>query len=221
MDQDTRAELFQQAFGQDDFKAPRAITGKRWRVNQAKSKKLTFEELYQIQELQNQDVPYADLPEWILDNGYVEPTKAEKKLQQDLTDKTGLSISERRSVFNAALADTEALASMTTSEILRDSAALDDQIKHFINRYGNEAVKMLKEVDGEAAAYVHSRLALKAAEEKATSSDESIRQELKAAQEAIAAQDSTGLQNVSNDAIQAELARRASIATQDAAAQGE
>ena len=175
-----------------------------------------------IQELQDQDIPYSDLPAWVIDGGYVEPTKQEKKRQQDLTDSTGLTTSERKAYFNAALADTEALASMTTSKILRDSAALDEQITFFQNRYGNQAMSMLKEVDGEAAAYVHSRLKLKAAEEKATSSDQSIREELKAAQEAIAAHNaSTSLQGVSNDAIQAELARRASIATQEAAERGE
>ena len=111
---------------------------------------------------------------------------------------------------------------MTTSDILRDSEALDFQIAWFQNRYGKEAMSMLKEVDGEAAAYVHSRLKLKAAEEKATSSDESIRQELQDAQKAIEAHNAaTGLQNISADAMQAELARRASIATQDLAKDGE
>ena len=175
-----------------------------------------------IQELQDQDIPYSDLPAWVIDGGYVEPTKQEKKRQQDLTDSTGLTTSERKAYFNAALADTEALASMTTSKILRDSAALDKQITFFQNRYGNQAMSMLKEVDGEAAAYVHGRIQLKAAEESATSSDESIRQELQDAQKAIEAHNAaTGLQNVSNDAIQAELARRASIATQEAAERGE
>ena len=222
MDNDTRAELFQQAFGKNDYKAPRPVVGQRWRHNAAKMQKLSFGEQMKIQELQDQDIPYSDLPAWVIDGGYVEPTKQEKKRQQDLTDETGLTTSERKSVFNAAKADTAALATMTKSEILRDSAALDDQIKHFINRYGKEAMQMLTEADGEAAAYVHSRLKLKSAEEQATSSDESIRQELKAAQEAIAAQNaSTGLQNVSNDAIQAELSRRASIATQEAAERGE
>ena len=162
------------------------------------------------------------MPEWILDNGYVEPTKAEKKLQQDLEAETGLTTSERSQVFNKARADTQSLASMTTSDILRDSEALDFQIAWFQNRYGKEAMSMLKEVDGEAAAYVHSRLKLKAAEEKATSSDESIRQELQDAQKAIEAHNAaTGLQNISADAMQAELARRASIATQDLAKDGE
>lgn len=222
MNQDERDQLFQAAFGREEATSPRAVTGQRWRINTAKMQKLSFAEKYQLQDLLNQDVPYSDLPAWVIDNGYVEPTKAEKKRQQQLTDETGLTTSERKSVFNAALADTEILAGMTTSEILRDSAALDEQIKHFLNRYGSQALTMLEEHDGDAAAYIHARLKVQAAEKEVTESNDSVRQEIQQAKAMIDAQNSAvGLENVSAEAIQAELARRASIATQEAAAQGE
>ena len=222
MNQDNIDQLFQAAFGREEIVSPRAVTGSRYRINASRMKSLSFAEKMQMQAYIDQDIPYADLPAWVIDGGYVEPTKAEKKRQQQLTDETGLTTSERTQVFNAARADTEALASMTSSEILRDSAALDDQIEHFQNRYGSQSMEMLKEVDAEAAAYIHARLQLKAAEKRATQGEESIRQEIEAAKAMIDAQNNPGsLENISVEAMQAELARRASMATQEAAAQGE
>ncbi len=183
---------------------------------------LSFAEKMEVQAYIDQDVPYADLPAWVIDGGYVEPTKAEKKRQQQLNDATGLSISERKQVFNAALADTQILAEMTVSEILRDSQAIDSEIQHFLKKYGDQAMTMLEELDADAATYVHARLRVQSAEKKVTDSDESVRQEIQQAKAMIDAQNSAvGLENISAEAMQAELARRASMATQEAAAQGE
>jgi len=221
MDSKHIEQLFQSAFGKEETVSPRAVTGSRYRINAAKMKSLSFAEKMQMQAYIDQDVPYSDLPAWVIDGGYVEPTKQERKRQQQLTDETGLTTSERKQVFDAARADTEILAGMTESAILRDSAALDDQIQHFVNRYGDQALSMMEEFDGEAAAYIHARLKVQAAEKKVTDSDDRVRKEIQQAKAAIDAQKAVGLQDIPAEAMQAELARRASIATQEAAAQGE
>ena len=222
MDSKHVEQLFQSAFGREETVSPRAVTGSRYRINAAKMKSLSFAEKMQLQAYIDQDVPYSDLPAWVIDGGYVEPTKAEKKRQQQLTEETGLSISDRTQVFNASLADTEVLAGMTTSETLRDSLAIDSEIQHFLKKYGDQAMTMLEELDAEAATYVHTRLRVQSAEKKVTDSDESVRQEIQQAKAMIDAQNSAvGLENIPAEAMQAELARRASIATQQAAQQGE
>ncbi|WP_114991980.1 hypothetical protein [Synechococcus sp. UW179A] len=222
MDSKHIEQLFQSAFGREETVSPRAVTGSRYRMNATRMMNLSFAEKMEVQAYIDQDVPYADLPAWVIDGGYVEPTKAEKKRQQQLNDATGLSISERKQVFNAALADTQILAEMTVSEILRDSQAIDSEIQHFLKKYGDQAMTMLEELDADAATYVHARLRVQSAEKKVTDSDESVRQEIQQAKAMIDAQNSAvGLENISAEAMQAELARRASMATQEAAAQGE
>lgn len=225
---DERTALFRDGFGQERTENPRPHLGQNWRLNIQKIKNLSFSEMYSLGELQN--VPYRELPDWVIDGGYAEPTAAEKKYQKQQFEETGLTQSERNRVFDQFTADIEALADMTEREILRDSAVLDGELANAIKRYGQEQVfDALKESFPEAAEYFTAKFRAKQAEEKAAAIAEaeqakhqSVAEEIRAAQEAIAAQNeqvNNDLKQISGDALQAELTRRASIMTREGADQ--
>lgn len=71
-----REKAFLVAFGQDPAKEmPKPHTGQNWRVDNIKSKKLSFGELMQLQELAS--ISYRDLPAWVIDGGYAVPSAGE------------------------------------------------------------------------------------------------------------------------------------------------
>ena len=185
--QRNRDDLFQSAFAHDnDFKRPTPHLGQSFRFDQTKVAKLSFAEQYTLSEFEN--TSYRDLPAWIRDGGYAIPSSGERKVQKQLQETTGLNQTERNLVFDKANADAQALAQMVGSDILRGTETLDNEITFYLNRYGDELSEMLGEVSPEAANYVTSRLAVKAAEAKVTKQQEEapdVAAEIKAAQTAI------------------------------------
>ena len=78
-------------------------------------------------------MPYRDLPAWVRDGGYAEPSAEEKNSKAAFAE-TGLTQSERNQVFNAFAADVEILATMSERETAR-FAALDHRCRTF-EKYG-------------------------------------------------------------------------------------
>ena len=221
-----RQNLFIAAFGKKESNdVPTPHLGQNWRYNMKKLEELSFDEKILIGNLEG--TPYRELPQWVLDGGYVTPSHDEKKYQREAYTETGLTQSERNAVFDAAQADAEALVAMTSSDLLRDSAVLDSEIASLQAKYGEELIAMVGEIDPEAANYIHSRakvkqaeaLALKRRDQAATDKD-AIANEIKAAQEAIAAQNDS-VKGLTDDALRNELTRRASMSTHQAAEAGE
>lgn len=219
-------DLFLAAFGKpSQEKSPTPHLGQTWKFNMEKVKTLSFDEQYSISDLEG--TPYRDLPDWVLQGGYVIASADEKKYQKDALAKTGLTQSERRAVFNAATADAQALAAMTTSELLRDSAVLDNEIAALKAKYGDELIPMLVDADPEAAKYIQGRIKVKEAEQQVTrqqeevaSSEASIAAEIANAKAAIAAQND-GVRKLSDEDLRNELLRRASLAAKAGAEAGE
>ena len=185
---DARGKLFSDAFGQPTKQdLPEPHLGQSWRLDMTKVARLSFTEQYALSEYEG--TPFRALPAWVRDGKFAIPSQDEAKHQKAAFAETGLTQSERNRVFNAAQADAEALAEMTKSELLRDSAVLDGEINAMQARYGNELLEMLNGVDPEAASYINARQKTQAAEAKvvAQSVDEAaIRAEIQAAQQAIA-----------------------------------
>lgn len=186
-----RETAFLNAFGQEKRpEAPTPHLGTTFRWDMAKIGKLSFDEKMLLD--QYTGTSYRDLPAWIIDGGYAVPSDGEKKYQRDMKRETGLTQSERNLIFNAAQADAEALVAMTQSDVLKDSRVLDGEIERLTERYGDELTAMLVEVDQEAAAYVHARKQVKAAEAKQAqaeadeaASKEKVREEIQKAQRDI------------------------------------
>ena len=89
-------------------------------------------------------------------------------------------------------ADLEALAEMSTREVLRDSSVLDSEFEHAVKRYGIENVsESLAELNPDAAQYFHARRKVLAAEKKAVDqaafSEEQTRRDIAEAQVKLAA----------------------------------
>ena len=225
---DERTKLFQDGFGRERSEVPRPHLGQSWRINVQKMKALSFAEQYALGELA--DVPYRDLPDWVRDGGYAEPSADEKRHQKEQLAETGLTQSERNQVFNAFAAQIGALADMSERETLRDSAALDHELASTIKRYGQEQVmEALKEASPKAAEYFTAKLQVQAAEAKAAAAknaelakEQTVADEIRAAQEAIAAMDSkaaSDLEQIPVDLLQQELTRRAAAQTREGADQ--
>ena len=225
---DERTKLFQDGFGRERSEAPRPHLGQSWRINVQKTKNLSFTEQYSLGELK--DVPYRELPDWVIDGGYAEPTAAEKKYQKQQFEETGLTQLERNRVFNQFAADVEILADMSEREILRDSAVLDGELAAAIKRYGQEQVfDALKESFPDAAEFYIGKLRVQQAEAKAAAIAESeqakgqsVADEIRAAQEAIATMDAkaaSDLEQIPADVLQQELTRRAAAQTRERADQ--
>ena len=215
---DERERLFADAFRSESKAAPTPHLGQNWRVNNVKARGLSFGELYELGELR--DVPYRDLPDWVRDGGYAEPSADEKRHQKQQFAETGLTQSERNEVFDAFAAQIEALADMSERETLRDSAALDHELASTIKRWGQEQVmEALKDEFPKAAQYFAAKLQVQAAEAKAAAvknaeqaKEQKVAEEIRAAQEAIAAMDAkaaSDLKQIPADVLQQELTRRA------------
>ena len=225
---DERARLFADAFKAEPKAAPKPHLGQNWRINNTKARGLSFTEQYALGELA--DVPYRDLPDWVRDGGYAEPSADEKRHQKEQLAETGLTQSERNQVFNAFAAQIGALAVMSERETLRDSAALDHELASTIKRWGQEQVmEALKEASPKAAEYFAAKLQVQAAEAKAAAAkqaeqakEQTVADELRAAQEAIAAQNAkaaSDLAQIPVDVLQQELTRRAAAQTRAGADQ--
>ena len=225
---DERARLFADAFKAEPKAAPTPHLGQNWRINNVKARGLSFGELYELGELQ--DVPYRDLPDWVRDGGYAEPSADEKRHQKEQFAETGLTQTERNQVFNAFAAHISALAEMSERETLRDSAALDHELASTIKRWGQEQVmEALKEASPKAAEYFAAKMQVQAAEAKAAAAknaelakEQTVADEIRAAQEAIAAQNAkaaSDLEQIPVDVLQQELTRRAAAQTRAGADQ--
>ena len=225
---DERARLFADAFKAEPKAAPKPHLGQNWRINNTKARGLSFTEQYALGELA--DVPYRDLPDWVRDGGYAEPSADEKRHQKEQLAETGLTQSERNQVFNAFAAQIGALAEMSKRETLRDSAALDHELASAIKRWGQDQVmEALKESSPKAAQYYAAKLQVQAAEAKAAAAknaelakEQTVADELRAAQEAIAAQNAkaaSDLEQIPADLLQQELTRRAAAQTRAGADQ--
>ena len=90
---DERARLFADAFKAEPKAAPKPHLGQNWRINNTKALGLSFAEQYALGELA--DVPYRDLPDWVRDGGYAEPSADEKRHQKEQLAETGLTQSDR------------------------------------------------------------------------------------------------------------------------------
>jgi len=162
---DERELLFKLGFGQEKRPgAPTPHLGQTFRWDMTRVAKLSFDEQMSLSQYEGQS--YRDLPAWIRDGNYAIASDTEKKHQREMQKATGLTQSERNLVFDAAQADAEALVAMTQSDVLKDSRVLDGEIERLTERYGEELTAMLAEINQEAAAYVHIRKQVKAAEQK-------------------------------------------------------
>jgi hypothetical protein len=225
---DERVRLFADAFRSEPKAAPTPHLGQNWRVNNVKARGLSFGELYELGELK--DVPYRDLPAWVRDGGYAEPSADEKRHQKQQFAETGLTQTERNAVFDVFAAYISALAEMSERKTLRDSAALDHELAETMKRHGQEQVMdALKAEFPKAAEYFAAKLQVQAAEAKAAAAknaelakEQTVADEIRAAQEAIAAMDSkaaSDLEQIPVDLLQQELTRRAAAQTRAGADQ--
>jgi len=186
-----REQAFLTAFGMpQDRELPKANKGVgAWRINNQKAGKLSFTEQWALGELQ--DTPYQDLPDWVLDSGLAVPSAEESKLQKDLNKIDGYTTSERKQAFNVFAAEIDVLAEMASREILRNSSMILDEFDRACERFGAQEVqRALSETAPEA--FNHYRLMkaeqkarIDAAEQEAHATQESVRNELKAAADAI------------------------------------
>ena len=160
-----RQNLFIDAFGQSPEKAlPTAVTGSRWRYNLEKVKKLSFAEKLKLQELHDLGTPFYELPGWVVDGGFIQISKAEQKKQDQLTNETGLTQTERATVFNAFNAHMASLVEMSKRELLRESEILKTELEEAIAKYGeSEVMTAINEIDGESGEYYAVQLRLKKA----------------------------------------------------------
>lgn len=188
---DERAAAFVTAFGSSNTgEMPVANKGVgSWRINNQKMAKLSFSEQWSLGELK--DVPYQELPAWVLDGGYAVPSAEEAKLQKELNAIDGYSTVERKQAFNVFAAEIDVLAEMASREILRDSNLILTEYERVVNRFGAEEVnRALAETSPEAANHfrvmkAEQKARQEAAEADAKASEESVRRELQEAAEAI------------------------------------
>lgn len=220
-----RQDLFKVGFGTPDVKIP-TPNFSSWRINnQAANAKLSFSEIYQLGEYIG--TPYDQLPAWIRDSGCITVDRKEKSRQADLTRETGLDLSERQQQFNAKTATIEALAAMSSSELLRDSEVLQDELAAAIKRFGQDDVMAgLATVDPSAAKYYAAKLRVAEAEAKVLATQQrdadetqSVADEIAAAQIAINElnENDPTLVDLSTEKLRFELTRRASTVTREAA----
>ena len=134
-DDKQRGDAFEAAFTQPKSEnLPTAHKGQSFRWDNTKIAKLSFSEKFGLGDLEG--MSYRDLPAWVRDGGYAEPSADEKRHQKEQLAETGLNQSERNEVFNAFAAHVGALAEMSERELLRDSAALDHELASTIKRWG-------------------------------------------------------------------------------------
>ena len=226
---DQRAEAFQVAFGKPAEKPlPTALVGENWRWDMSKLSKLPPAQAYVLG--QYDGVPFRELPAWVIDGNYVKISAEEKKYQAEMLKETGYTQSERNQLIDHAAAHIGALGDMLQREALQGTKALESEIDRVIQRFGQEEVMaMLEEIDPAGAAELikvqqvrATTAAAKDELELVSIQEAQVRQEIKDAQAAIQAMnDAAGLDDISTEAMQAELTRRASIATHQAAEAGE
>jgi len=188
---DERAAAFVTAFGSSNTKElPVANRGVgSWRINTQKMAKLSFQEQWALGELK--DVPYQELPAWILDGGFAVPSKEEAKLQKDLNAIDGYTTVERKEAFDVFAAEVNTLSEMASREVLRNSSLILNEYHRVCDRFGTEEVnRALAETSPEAFQHfrvikAEQKALQEATEAQAKASEESIRKELQAAADAI------------------------------------
>lgn len=190
---DTRIDYFQAAFGQAESKLP-DTRHKTWRLNTVKASRLSFSELMDLEEHRVANTPYTDLPLWLIESGVVAPTNEEKARQSKLDKETNTTISERKEIFDAFQAQIDVLAAFATKESLKESVFLESELQKTVERYGAEEVmSALREQAPQAAMHIETFTKVRQAEAKQaalelekSNSEDVVRAEIKAAQEAIA-----------------------------------
>ena len=213
-----RQNLFIDAFGRPPEKAlPTAVTGSRWRYNLEKVKKLSFAEKLKLQEFHDRGTPFYELPSWVLDGGFIQISKAEQKKQDQLTNETGLTQTERATVFNAFNAHMASLVEMSKREILRESEILKTELDEAIAKYGEvEVMTAINEIDGESGEFYAVQLRMAKAEKqlaqinlKKQEDQTSIANELAEAKAAIESGNAQlmGISELPSDLLKDELFR--------------
>ena len=110
-------------------------------------------------------VPYQDLPSWVIDSGVLEVDRHEKKKQEQLTKETGLDLTQRKTLFNALQARTEALAELSENPLVRDTDVLINTFDMTAEKFGLDAVMAeLKDRFPNAAKYFDRKLMVRNAE---------------------------------------------------------
>ena len=166
---DERRKLFSDAFRPRGEMPKPNFSG--WSLSPKGARGLSFAEKMELQQYWDDRVRYSELPQWIRESGAVVPSREEKRNQERLTSESGLDLNQRQQAFSVMTADLEALAEMSTREVLRDSSVLDSEFEHAVKRYGIENVsESLAELNPDAAHYFHARRKVLAAEKKAKES---------------------------------------------------
>ena len=218
--------LFQAAFAKQEPKIPQGRPGAEWRINATKMRSLSFQELYQLQEYYDANVDYNMLPAWVLDGNYVEMSSDTKKREKALSEQDGLTTSERRQVWDAGRIAAEAIGDMAELDSLKGTDMLLKQYSKAVEKFGADTINdVLKAYAPDAHGELSKMQAVKNAEAKqaeivaaAESDEHRVRREIEEAKAAIEAMNAqTGLEGITDEQLQRELTRRASIATHQAA----
>lgn len=158
-----RTRLFEQAFTAET--ALPKPNHNNWRVNNSRASRLSFQELMLLNEFVEAGVPYQDLPSWVIDSGVLEVDRDEKKKQERLTKETGLDLTQRKTLFNALQARTEALAELSENPLVRDTDVLINTFDMTAEKFGLDAVMTeLKDRFPNAAKYFDRKLMVRNAE---------------------------------------------------------
>ena len=158
-----RTRLFEQAFTAET--ALPKPNHNNWRVNNSRASRLSFQELMLLNEFVEAGVPYQDLPSWVIDSGVIEVDRDEKKKQEQLTKETGLDLTQRKTLFNALQARTEALAELSENPLVRDTDVLINTFDMTAEKFGLDAVMAeLKDRFPNAAKYFDRKLTVRNAE---------------------------------------------------------
>lgn len=162
--------------------------------------------------------PFYELPNWVISGGYIQISKAEQKKQDQLTNETGLTQTERATVFNAFNAHMASLVEMSKRELLRESEILKTELEDAIAKYGEvEVMTAISEIDAESGEYYAVQLRMANAEKqlaqlnlKKQEDQTSIADELAQAKAAIEAENAQlmGISELPSDLLKNELLRR-------------
>ena len=133
-----RTKLFEQAFSeQKELPQPNR---RGWRINNTKAQKLSFADLFALQALYDKQVGYEDLPAWVVDGNIIELNKEAKRDLAKQEEETGLTQKERKTIFNALKAQTEALAELSVNPITAGTSVLTETFDLACERFGRKQV---------------------------------------------------------------------------------
>jgi len=139
LDPGQRENAFLAAFSTPTEKPlPTALVGQNWRWDMSKLAKLPPAQAYILS--QYYDVPYRELPAWVIDGNYVKISAEEKRHQADMLKETGYTQSERNQLVNHLLNHSTYLGDLMDMESFKGTKALDDEIDRIFDRFGRQQV---------------------------------------------------------------------------------